>query len=112
MRLVGLIGGLIQQLVSCDHRYTSPQLSWNMGRWASVARQLFHQPGLAGDAVQITNEQNAQQQLGINRRSASVAVTSLMHAMVSIASSLLRFRGRKHRDGGLGREQKESECLL
>ena len=36
--------------------------------------QLFHQLALAGDAVQITNEQNAQQQLGINRRSASVAV--------------------------------------
>ena len=37
--------------------------------------QFLHQFPLAGDAVQIADQQNAQQQLGINRRSASVAVT-------------------------------------
>src|SRR5246500_5821085 len=40
-----------------------------------VHAQLFHQLALAGDAVQIANEQNAQQKLGINGRSASIAVT-------------------------------------
>ena len=29
--------------------------------------QLFHQFALAGDAVQIADQQNAQQQFGINR---------------------------------------------
>ena len=37
--------------------------------------QFLHQLTLAGDAVQIADQQNAQQQLGVNRRSASVAVT-------------------------------------
>jgi hypothetical protein len=32
--------------------------------------------------------------------------------MVSIVSNLLRFGGRNQRDGGLGGEQEESECLL
>ncbi len=32
--------------------------------------------------------------------------------MASIASSLLCLRGRNQRDGGLGGEQEESECLL
>jgi hypothetical protein len=32
-----------------------------------VHAQLFHQLALAGDAVQIANQQNAQQKLGINR---------------------------------------------
>jgi len=32
--------------------------------------------------------------------------------MVSIASSLLRLRGRNQSDSGFGGEQKESECLL
>ena len=39
--------------------------------------QFLHQFAFAGDAVQIADQQNAQQQLGINRRSASVAVTFL-----------------------------------
>jgi hypothetical protein len=37
--------------------------------------QFLHQFAFAGDAVQISDQQNAQQQLGINRRSAGVAVT-------------------------------------
>src|SRR5438105_14079101 len=37
--------------------------------------KFLHQLALAGDAVQIANQQNAQQQLGINRRSARLAVT-------------------------------------
>jgi hypothetical protein len=36
--------------------------------------QLFHQPALAGDAVEIADQQNAQQQLGIDRRSTGLAV--------------------------------------
>jgi hypothetical protein len=36
--------------------------------------QLFHQPPLAGDAVQIANQQNAQQKFGINRGPAGLAV--------------------------------------
>ena len=39
--------------------------------------QLFHQPALAADAVQIANQQNAQQQFGVNRRPPSLAVTIL-----------------------------------
>jgi hypothetical protein len=42
-----------------------------------VHAQFFHQLALAADAVQIANQQNAQQQLGINRRSARLAVTRL-----------------------------------
>ena len=42
-----------------------------------VHAQFFHQFPLAGNAVQIANQQNAQQQLGINRRSARLAVASL-----------------------------------
>ena len=36
--------------------------------------QFLHQLALAGDAVQIADQQNAQQQLGINRRSTGLAV--------------------------------------
>jgi len=36
--------------------------------------QLFHELPLAGDAVQIANQQNAQQQLGIDRRPSGFAV--------------------------------------
>jgi hypothetical protein len=37
--------------------------------------QFLHQFPLAGDAVQIADQQNAQQKLGINRRTAGLAVT-------------------------------------
>jgi hypothetical protein len=37
--------------------------------------QFLHQLALAGDAVQIANQQNAQQQLGINRGATGLAVT-------------------------------------
>ena len=36
--------------------------------------QFFHQLALAGDAVQIADQQNAQQKLGINRRPTRLAV--------------------------------------
>ena len=36
--------------------------------------QFLHQSAFAGDAVQVADQQDAQQKLGINRRSASVAV--------------------------------------
>jgi hypothetical protein len=36
--------------------------------------QFLHQPALAGDAVQITDQQNAQQQLRINRRPTRLTV--------------------------------------
>jgi hypothetical protein len=39
--------------------------------------QFLHQLAFAGDAVQIADQHNAQQQLGINRRSAGVAVAVL-----------------------------------
>jgi len=39
--------------------------------------QLLAQLALAGDAIQISNQQDAQQQLGINRRAARIAVTLL-----------------------------------
>src|SRR5439155_12878016 len=39
--------------------------------------QLFHQLAFAGDAVQIANQQNAQQKLGIDRRTAGLAVAIL-----------------------------------
>ena len=39
--------------------------------------QFLHQLPLAGDAVQIANQQNAQQKLGINRWTAGLAVTLL-----------------------------------
>jgi len=38
--------------------------------------QFLHQLAFAGDAVQITHQQNAQQQLGINRRSPGFAVAT------------------------------------
>jgi len=47
-----------------------------------VQAQFLHQLPFAGDPVQIADQQNAQHQLGINRRSASIAVTrfqSLAH---------------------------------
>ena len=37
--------------------------------------QFLHQFPLAGDAIQIADQQDAQQQLGINRRTAGLAVT-------------------------------------
>ena len=37
--------------------------------------QFLHQFALAGDAVQIADQQNAQQKLGINRRPTGLAVT-------------------------------------
>ena len=37
--------------------------------------QLLHQFALAADAIQIADQQNAQQQFGINGRTASIAVT-------------------------------------
>ena len=37
--------------------------------------QLFHQLALPGDAVQIADQQNAQQEFGINRRPPGLAVT-------------------------------------
>jgi hypothetical protein len=40
-----------------------------------VHAQFLHQPALAGDAVQITDQQNAQQQLRINRRPTGLTVT-------------------------------------
>jgi hypothetical protein len=39
--------------------------------------QLFHQLALAGNAVQIANQQNAQQELGIDRGSSGFAVAVL-----------------------------------
>src|SRR6516164_8922005 len=42
-----------------------------------VHTQLFHQSALAGDAVQIADQQNAQQQLGINRGPTGIAVAVL-----------------------------------
>src|SRR5277367_2794 len=39
--------------------------------------QLFHQLALAGNAVQIANQQNAQQEFGIDRRSPGFAVAVL-----------------------------------
>jgi hypothetical protein len=44
--------------------------------------QLFHQFALAADAIEIANQQDAQQKFGINRGSAGVAVAvpqSLAH---------------------------------
>jgi len=35
-----------------------------------VHAQFLDQPALAGDALQIANQQNAQQQFGIDRRTA------------------------------------------
>jgi hypothetical protein len=40
-----------------------------------VHAQFLHQLPFAGDAVQIADQQNAQQKLGINGRTASIAVT-------------------------------------
>jgi hypothetical protein len=40
-----------------------------------VHAQFLHQLPFAGDAVQIADQQNAQQKLGINRRTACIAVT-------------------------------------
>src|SRR5438477_3632785 len=42
-----------------------------------VHAQFLHQFPLAGDAVQIAHQKNAQQKFGINRRTASLAVTLL-----------------------------------
>ena len=39
-----------------------------------VHAQLFHQLALARDAVQIPDQQNAQQEFGIDRRSSGLAV--------------------------------------
>ena len=46
--------------------------------------QLLHQLPFAGDAVQIADQQNAQQKLGINRGATALAVTasqSLAHKL-------------------------------
>ena len=46
--------------------------------------QLFHQLAFTGDAIQIANEQNAQQELGINRRPPVLAIAvfqSLPHKL-------------------------------
>jgi hypothetical protein len=42
-----------------------------------VHTQLFHQFALAGDAVQIADQQNPQQQLRIDRRTSGVAIEIL-----------------------------------
>jgi len=42
-----------------------------------VHAQFLHQFPLAGNAVQIADQQDAQQKLGINRRTARLAVTVL-----------------------------------
>ncbi len=39
-----------------------------------VHAQFFHQFALAGDAIQIADQENAQQKLGINRGAAHLAV--------------------------------------
>src|SRR6266567_3280926 len=39
--------------------------------------QFLHQLALTGNAVQITNQPDAQQKLGVNRRSAGLAITRL-----------------------------------
>jgi hypothetical protein len=49
-----------------------------------VHAQLLHQPPFAGDAVQIADQQNAQQKLGINRGATVLAVAvsqSLAHKL-------------------------------
>ena len=43
---------------------------------SQVHAQFFHQLALTSDAVQIANQQNAQQKLGIDRRSTALAVTA------------------------------------
>jgi hypothetical protein len=45
-----------------------------------VHAQFFHQFALAGDAVQITHQQDAQQQLGIDRGPSVFAVSCLSTA--------------------------------
>src|ERR1700688_1415265 len=40
-----------------------------------VHAQFLHQLPFAGDAIQVADQQNAQQQFGINRRPAGIAVT-------------------------------------
>jgi len=42
-----------------------------------VHAQLLHKPALTGDAVEIPDQQNGQQQFRINRRSAYFAVAAL-----------------------------------
>jgi hypothetical protein len=39
--------------------------------------QLFDQLALTGDAVQVSDQQDTQQKLGINRRTAGIAVAVL-----------------------------------
>jgi hypothetical protein len=51
--------------------------------------QLFHQLALASDAVQITNQENAQQQLGIDRRSTCVTVAVLQPLPHKIKTDVL-----------------------
>jgi hypothetical protein len=49
-----------------------------------VHAQFLHQLALTGDAVQITDQQNAQQELGINRGATGLAVAvsqSLAHKL-------------------------------
>ena len=40
-----------------------------------VHAQFFHQLALAGDAIQVADQQDAQQKFGINGRTAGIAVT-------------------------------------
>ena len=51
--------------------------------------QLFHQLALAGDTVEIADQQNAQQEFGINRRPPGLAVTVFQLLLHKVESDVL-----------------------
>jgi len=54
-----------------------------------VHAQFFHQLAFAGDAVQIADQQNAQQKLGIDRGSTGVTVAVLQLLQHKIKTDVL-----------------------
>lgn len=62
--------------------------------------QIFHQLALAGDAIEIPDQQKAQQKLGINRGSTGVTVAVLSRCRtnsdIPVDEQQTRFR---HNDG-------------
>ena len=63
--------------------------------------QFFHQLAFASDAVQITEQQNTQQQLGIDRQSSGLAVDVLQLLAHKLKTDVLLDQPREMSFGNL-----------
>jgi hypothetical protein len=66
MSILGKGGVVRYLLIETQSREPAPR---------EMHAQLLHQLALAGDAVQIADQKDAQQEFGVNRRTARIAVT-------------------------------------